>query len=165
MTEDQELTVLTSTQKALEPLDDEARRRVLGYLVSRYGATPPLSVKGVSKGAVAEREEFEDVHALYDAADPKTGPERALVVGYWLQEYEKQGDLEGQPVNDVLKDKGVGLKNITAAMTSLANRKPALVRQVQKSGPSQQARKKYRLTKPGIEAVKNMVAGRHLDEE
>jgi hypothetical protein len=41
---------------------------------------------------------------------------------------------------------------------ALQGRKPALVRQVAKSGRTRQARKKYKLTTAGISAVRAMIA-------
>jgi hypothetical protein len=38
-------------------------------------------------------------------------------------------------------------------------RKPPAVRQVQKTGSTRQARKKYRLTEPGIRSVQKMLKG------
>jgi len=167
MTQDEELEALTSIQKTLEGVDDdEAQKRIVAYLVSRYGTAEAVQRRGALRRDVAEQEfEFADVADLYHAAQPQTEAEKALVVGYWFQVCEKQGGFDGQTVNTALKHLGEGVSNITAAMSALADRKPALAMQVKKKGTTRQARKQYRLTKPGIEAVERMVAGKHVDEE
>ncbi len=81
------------------------------------------------------------------------------MAGYWFQVVQNQADFVGQAVNNALKDVGHGVGNITNALSSLQSRKPALVRQVAKSGRTQQARKKYKLTTAGVSAVRAMMNG------
>lgn len=166
MTQDKELEALTSIQKTLEGVDEEPRKRILGYLVNRYGTAEAVQRRGaLGRDVVEEDLEFVDVADLYHAAHPQTEAEKALVVGYWFQVHEKQGDFGGQVVNTTLKNLGEGVSNITTAMSALADRTPALAMQVKKKGTTKQARKQYRLTKPGVEAVERMVAGNRLNEE
>src|SRR5438093_685050 len=67
---------------------------------------------------------------LFDAATPKTDPERALIGAYWFQVVGGASDFQSQQVNEALKDVGHGVGNITDALSKLQRRKPALVRQV-----------------------------------
>lgn len=167
MTQDKELEALTSIQKTLEGVDDdEAQKRIVAYLVSRYGTAEAVQGRRTLRPDVTEQEfEFADVADLYHAAQPQTEAEKALVAGYWFQVHEKQKDFGAQVVNTALKNLGERVSNITTAMSALADRKPALAMQVKKKGTTKQARKQYRLTTAGIEAVERMVAGKHLDEE
>jgi hypothetical protein len=158
MTEDREIDAMAKVVAALEPLEDEVRMRVLRWAGGRYGvqvaAGPPRSGR---EAALPQEREFGDVAALYDAADPQIDPERALVVGYWFQQGEGREDLDAQTINTALKNLGHGISNITSALSALAKKKPALVRQIQKKGKTKQARKRYRLTEAGIREVQRML--------
>jgi len=91
---------------------------------------------------------------LFDKANPATNVDRALVAGYWLQFCTKQASWTGQQANNLLKDLGHGLDNITHATTAAQRHKPALIRQISKAGKSQQARKTYKLTNAGVVRVR-----------
>ena len=81
-----------------------------------------------------------------------------LTATYWFQKIEGTENVTAQQVNNELKNLGSSPSNITEVFTDLIDRKPALVRQVAKSGTSKQARKKYRLTTEGIRSVENKIA-------
>ena len=80
-----------------------------------------------------------------------------MVVAYWLQNHEGRDGWSGAEVNEALKNLGHGQANITATLTRLIKRKPALVMQIGKAGRSQQARKTYKLTAAGIRTVEAML--------
>ena len=108
--------------------------------------------------------QFSDLGDLFDAANPKTQPERVLVVAYWKQVVEGGESFESQPVNTELKHLGHGVANITNCLGSLTSKTPKLVLQVAKSGKSQQARKRYKVTREGIRRVEAMVSGQQGEE-
>lgn len=56
-----------------------------------------------------------------------------------------------------LKHLGHPIRNITSVFDNLKARKPALVMQLKESGTSRQARKSYKLTVAGKQAVEMMV--------
>jgi hypothetical protein len=87
------------------------------------------------------------------------------VASYWFQELQSQESLESQPVNTALKNLGHGVNDITSAFSGLMSRRPRLVIQVEKSGKSRQARKKYRMTDAGKKRVRAMIAGTAETEE
>jgi hypothetical protein len=166
---------MSDVSAALEGLeDDDARARVLRWAAERYGVITGNDGKGrgresqrgesndsdVEASTESERERplddptYEDFVDLFDAIDPKTDPDRALAGAYWLQVVQKNGSWQGGQVNSLLRDLGHGVGNITTAMTSLQTRKPALVRQMSKSGRSKQARKTYKLTTSGVAYVR-----------
>jgi hypothetical protein len=68
-------------------------------------------------------------------------------------------------LNTNLKNLGHGLSNVTDALTSLINRKPSFVLQTAKSGKSRQARKKYKLTRAGLDEVRRMIQGQEQSQE
>lgn len=167
-TEDLEISAMSTIAGALTGLDEDARRRVLDWAAKRFDINLTFErSRKKSSGADAQdgesteqqQEDFAVFADLFDAANPKSEAERALVGGYWFQVVEGSQDFQGQPVNNSLKDVGRGVSNITVALGNLQERKPALVRQVSKSGRSKQARKKYKLTSAGISTVEAMLQG------
>lgn len=167
---DNEFAAMQIVYNALEPLDDEARNRVVAYIISRleiaaWIAPPPNSAKLQHEDPeeAAEDEETETPAAfgslaeLYDAAQPKTNSDKALVAGYWLQVCKSSNNFDGFSANKELKHLGQGVANITNAIENLKTTKPALALQLRKSGKSQQARKTYKLTTAGIKRVEVMI--------
>jgi hypothetical protein len=181
MGSDPELDAISAVNAALAPLDEAAASRVLRWAADRYQVSLGLAGqprRAQQSGATADQEgeedeeerpdatsesepssdqtTFNDVSELFDAANPKTESDKALVVGYWFQVAQRRSDFGGQEVNNSLKHLGHGATNITRALGSLMNRSPRLVMQTHKAGKATQARKKYRLTTEGIRAVEKM---------
>lgn len=153
MNDDNELKAMSDVVAALKPLDSDARSRVLNYAASRYRADGAIG----QADSKIHPDNFNDFAGLFTAASPKSEVEKALVGGYWLQVGLGQPSFTGQQLNGILNDLGSRVKNITDALGSLQKKKPALVIQVSKSGKSQQARKTYRLTQPGMNTVNNQL--------
>ncbi len=158
---DAELAAMEGVNNAIKDLDTEAQVRVLRWAASRYGisAPPPDSVQA-SAGYAAEAAQptsAASVGDLVHAAGASAGPDQAMVVAYWLQSHEGRDGWSGAEVNDALKNLGHGQANITATLSRLMKRKPALVMQIGKAGRSQQARKTYKLTAAGIRTVEAML--------
>ena len=173
--EDDEFSAMHALYKALQPLDEEARSRVLGYVVARLGISVPSGVKpttgdqdsvsgnGEGEGKDDHREQFKTKYTtiaeLFDATQPRSHAEKALVSGYWLQNCQGAESFDGQSANKELKHLGHGVQNITNAINALKSQKPALALQLKKSGTTQQARKVYKITAAGIKAVEDMIHG------
>jgi hypothetical protein len=167
---DKEVEAMGSVAAALEDLEDDATVRVLRWAAQRFAGEHADSVLGAATGTqgsgagddggsgAGEPAAFEDFVDLFDTASPGTAPQRALVGGYWFQVVRGGSDFGAQDVNTALKDLGHGVSNITDALGALQERKPALVRQVGKSGRTRQARKTYKLTQAGITAVMKMLS-------
>jgi hypothetical protein len=170
---DAEFAAMQALYNALEPLDDDARERVVKYIVARLEITATTITEGRVKsrgnGDNGEETTLQEEEAiapkygsfaeLFDSVQPKSNPEKALAAGYWLQVCQGGDSFEGFSANKELKNLGQGLANITNAIDGLRNQKPALVLQLKKSGKSQQARKTYKLTVAGIKAVEVMIDG------
>ncbi|MEM8798995.1 MAG: hypothetical protein AAGF15_02820 [Pseudomonadota bacterium] len=160
-----EFAAIKKVHDELEPLSPEARSRVLNYLVNLLeidlqGALPKVAHADTSSskaGAEDAPGEFDSFAELFDSAEPSTNADKALVAGYWLQNFEGHEAFDSQSANSLLKNLGHGLANVTAALTSLKEQKPALVLQLKKSGSSQQSRKTYKVTVAGSNAIKNMI--------
>jgi hypothetical protein len=159
-----EFDAIQSVYKALEPLDAEGRQRVINYIVSLLGLDSIVSepeelqvdaTQSTNQNVVGLK--FDSLADLYDAANPTTNAEKALVVASWLQESIGHDSFSSQAINTELKHLGHGIANITNALEQLKEMKPAHIQQLRKSGSSQQARKTYKVTLAGIRAVKTMV--------
>ncbi len=162
MTEDPEIGAMTSITQALDGLEPQVIERILAWAAARYEVRvqrvePTRELLG-ENGSTAQ---FSDFATLFSQARPATDAERALVGGYWLQVQNGAEDFVSQDVNNQLKDVGEGLTHITAALSALIRRKPAEAMQTRKTGKSRQSRKRYKLTTPGIERVRQMIAAEH----
>lgn len=162
-----EVAAMGMVEQALEPLEPDARARVLRWAAERYGAAlaPPSSrnltashARGMGQ-AGTPGDTPQDAGEFYAEANPQTEPERALVVAYWVQEVRGDAEFEAQTVNTQLKHLGHGVSNITRALDDLKARRPQLVIQIQKSGKSKQARKRYKVTSAGKAEVQRMLTG------
>lgn len=164
--QDLELTAMQSINSALASLDDaDAIRRVLEWAASRHGvslgdARGPTTRDAAASSADGSGTEmqFHEIADLFDAASPSNEAEKALIVGYWFQVVQGRGDFDSLSVNSELKNLGHGVSNITKAFEYLIAKKPRLVIQTKKSGTSQQARKRYKLTIEGIRSANAMIA-------
>ena len=171
-----EIEAIGAIDKAMGELQADEQKRVLRWAIDKFGggevALPGESGTGRSGiGSVNGSEggnagtEYARISDLMDAARPTTVVEHVLVASYWFQVVKGQENFTGQEVNSELKDLGHGSKNITDSYDSLIKRKPPAVRQVQKSGNTRQARKRYRLTEVGIREVERMIRGEDSGEE
>ena len=169
-----DLEAMSKIDCALRGLDPEDTRRVLHWAVDKFGKDganllPALgeggtkashSHDGGANGSSSNYGEgtFGSISDLVDAVSPSSAAEHVLTATYWFQKIEGTENVTAQQVNNELKNLGSSPSNITEVFTDLIDRKPALVRQVAKSGTSKQARKKYRLTTEGIRSVENKIA-------
>jgi hypothetical protein len=161
-TGDPEITAMQEIASVMERLEDiETRRRVLKWVTDRFGG-------GAKAGKVEVAAEVENqavgngfgtFHELVDATQPQTGLQRILVTAYWYQVSQAHENFDSFQVNKELKNLGHPSGNITRDLESLIGRSPQLVMQVRKDGTTKQARKRYRLTREGIRAVDQMLAG------
>lgn len=157
---------LAAISKALEPLSEESRKRVLRWAGEYFGEIigAESRVSREDRGPAGSMQEYGDVADLFAAARPKTQAEKALVVAYWAQVVGENATFGGYQINSQLKDLGHGVGNITDVFNKLIRKSPQHIIQVKKAGTSKQARKLYKLTKAGIEEVEALVRG-HAQEE
>ncbi len=175
---DKEFAAMRAVFSALEPLDEVARQRVMDYVSSRLGLAAPAGRKPLAgkKDAVevesydgneeeapnlagASAPTFEHLAEVFDAVDPQTDRDRALVAAYWLQTSTGASSVDGFSINKELKHLGHGLGNVTRAIDGLKATKPALMIQLKKSGKSQQARKEYKVTTAGLKYIEEFLNG------
>ena len=161
-----EIQAMQAVAHALAGLDADSTRRVLKWAVDRYQAKPAAAVAPpepehappvAPHHHAPARESFGDFADLFDAANPESGVENALVAGYWFQAVQKHAELDSQQLNGALKNLGRPSSNITRDLDSLMTRTPRLVIQVRKDGNTKQARKRYKLTTEGVRTVERML--------
>ena len=117
---------------------------------AKMTAMHPLATGGTNKT-------WDSLPELFSVVSPTSDAERALIVAYWMQKEKGEADFDSFTINKELKHLGYAASNITSALTQLIVRKPQLAIQTHKSGSSQQARKRYRLTNEGLRSVERML--------
>lgn len=165
---DPEIEAMSQVAKALESLDEPARARVLQWAGERFRVTfkkaAPTSDSSNAKTGVDDEEtedkakQFESLAELFAEASPSSDTDKVLVAGYWHQKMEGSEELTSHQINKDLKNLGHGISHINQKFDALIEQKPQLVLQLKKSGLTKQARKKYKLTKAGIDRVEEMFA-------
>lgn len=173
MDQEPELAAMAKVLSALEPLDDGTRARVVGWIVGKLEIGGVTNLKSPKTSGTHEEQEpggegsegsddaqsvFSTFAELCAAASPSTDAQKALVAGYWFQVVQGADTFASQECNEQLKHFGTPIGNVTRAFDNLKNTKPQLAIQIQKSGKSKQARKKFKLTHAGIEEVKSMLS-------
>lgn len=171
-----EIEAMKVVAEALGPLEQDAQARILRWAGDVFGgpaaapARPPArsdadQVQRIDKPHIAEESTqagspsamYASVADFVAAAAPAKDAERALIVGYWFQILQGESDLDSHMINKELKHLGHGVVNITQTLNSLINKKPQLAIQTRKSGGSQQARKRYKITSAGQQVVERML--------
>lgn len=164
MSAEDEIKAMGIVSAAVEGLESEGRARVLLWAVGHYGiavigqktAKPLGTMVGAEIAAPHASGTYETFADLFNAVNPKTEKDKAMVAAYWAQVCQNAGSFQSQSLNDGLKDLGHGIGNITEALNQLKDDRPALLLQLKKSGSSRQARKTYKLTQEGIKRVESM---------
>ena len=166
---------MRAVASALEPLPEESRKRVIVWAASLYGVRVSIAgspAQPAQSGAAAQLSglesgtaKFDTLAELFDMAAPRTEAEKALIAGFWLQKHEGMTTFDSAAVNRELKHLGHAVGNITTAFDGLKEQKPALAVQTAKAGKSQQARKKYMITKAGEKYVDRMLSGEQNGNE
>jgi hypothetical protein len=172
-----EIEAMSGIDQALGALEPDEQKRVLRWAIDKFGGGEVKlgmtaagrssigTVDGSGTGTGNGSGEYARIADLMDAASPATVVDHVLVASYWFQVVKGQENFTGQEVNSELKDLGHGASNITDSYNSLIKRRPPAVRQVQKSGTTKQARKRYRLTEVGVRTVDRMISGGGEGEE
>lgn len=167
---DPEIAAFAAVSKALQGLEPDVQARVVRWAAEKFGVTlaqtdrqpSGRSSTGSDSGGDAggaSANSFDDFVDLFDAVNPKNDVEKVLTGAYWIQVCKSEASWLSGPVNNQLKDTGHGVANVTDVLRRAQERKPALVRQMSKSGRSQQARKTYKLTTKGIEFINLRLQG------
>lgn len=166
-----ELEAMKKVAEAIDELESDSQSRVLKWAADHYGVsvtTAGAKASNLHRENVEIREDDEPVNVssyetigdLFARALPGSDAEKALVAGYWIQEEQGNSEFGTQDVNRELKHLGYGVGNITRAFDNLKKTRPQQVIQLRKSGTSKQARRSFKLTEVGKQAVDAMVRNR-----
>ena len=97
MSDDDEIEAMKKIRAALEPLDDSARQRALQWAASRYrtsaSSATTTRIPDVVADAPMGNSQFATFAELFDAAQPTTEKEKALVCAYWIQICQNVGSF------------------------------------------------------------------------
>lgn len=166
MSGDPEIEAMGSVATALKSLQPDEQARVLDWASKKFGvvlaAGPRRGAAALGGAAGADEESgdepvYGEFAELFAAANPKTDVQKALVAGYWVQVVRKNLSFQSQELNKELKHLGHYLSHITDALDGLIDMKPQQVLQLKKAGNTRQARKTYKLSVAGVDAVKAML--------
>ncbi len=166
---DPEIAAMSAVAGALRGLEEESQVRVLRWAADRYGLKN-IKIGGGSAGAGADDDgdsrgggsgdaTYASIDELFESGVAKTNMQKALLAAYWFQVVQGGTGFQSYTLNTALKDLGIGIPNITDALSSAEGQKPALVMQTSKSGKSRQARKTYKLTSAGVKSVEAVLNG------
>jgi len=172
MSDDAEIDAMKEISALFAQLEEDAQERVIAWLGSRFGlpratsgslitSASSLSATSAERGRPApplSGASFDHPAELFEAARAKTDSEKALVLAYWFQVSQGAASFSSRQVNDELKHIGYGVGNITRALDALIESRPALVIQLEKSGKSKQAQKKFRVTHEGLKRVQQLLS-------
>lgn len=170
---DPELEALNKINDAIKDLPEDAKVRVVGWLINRYSirsgqpVPTPAFPKSLSGGDNLDKDviegddpaivSFGSAAELLSKCNPNTNIERVLVVASYLQAKNPTKDLTGYEINHVLKNIGHKVNSVNHPIGSLMAKKPQLMIQTKKSGNSQQGRKNYRVTDEGMKEVERLL--------
>src|SRR6266508_795043 len=146
MGEDSEVIAIGRINEILTGLSSDQAARVVRWAAERYGIALGAIVGDDGAEQAGVWTDLDSIGRFFEAADPQTEQERALIVAYWHQVMRGCQGLDALQINGALKHLGCGAKNITRALQGLMLREPPLVVQTRKAGSTRQARKTYRLT-------------------
>lgn len=152
--EEAEIQALVRIQRALAPLDPDSRSRVLAWFVQ-----PSASAAGTG-GRTPEGSEFEDLSALFDAAAPKTEPERVLAACHYHHQVRGETDVLARLISEELKQMGHGSPHISWTMHQLSASDPAYLMVTSKTGSGRGSKYRYRMTSAGTKRVLQMLEAR-----
>lgn len=159
-----EIEVMNEIYRSLKGLDENARQRVIKWIVDKYSITLIKHEEADSEktrrrifAPYFEIKSFKSVTDIFSKARPKNDIEKVLIISAYLQETKLGSELTGREINKNLNLLGHGVRNITSTIGSLMHRKPQLMIQTRKEGKTRQAQKKYKVTAEGLALVTKMV--------
>ena len=156
---DREVDVMGTMVTAFESLDAEARRRVYWWFTERFrdvrtsGGPSPADGSEPSESSTPvarqDRQEQVTLNQLVATIDPTAQWERALVAAYWIQEVGAHGEFDAFAVNEVLRQCGFSVANLSRELAKLTRGRMLAEHQAPAGG-----RKRYSVSSDGVRWVK-----------
>lgn len=160
------LDEINATISSYDPVLKEKARDILIERAFGGAPTPAPSAsaprtrgRGRAEAAGRGGEDIGDLASLISRWNPTTMSDKALLGAYYLARSQGEDTVTSQAINSELKRNGLAISNITRAIE--ANMRPdrPLMVQEKKMGSTKQARKQYRITPAGIDAVERKLQG------
>ena len=156
-----EIGALKAVTEALDPLEAEARRRILNYLNDLYGfsrkrerSDSTTLRKEAARADTVDSRQYGDFPDLFEAGGNPTGEKpRALLAAYWLQVIQGTHPFFGADLNRVLRPSGRVLSKVSRPISGLKSSSPSLI--VEEGKKSN--RPLYKLTTAGIKEAEKML--------
>jgi hypothetical protein len=155
---DTELEAMASVVASLEPLDADARARVITYAVDRFAVS--VAPKGQGRRVEALRSnspggsEFADFPDFFHRIGAVTEPEQLLVSAYWLDSLGITEFRAGE-ISAPLADLGHAGTRVSHSLEALRTMRPSALNQVSKTGRN----KVWRVSDAGRKLVESWVTG------
>lgn len=156
--------LLDEINRAISSYDPVLKERARDILIERaFGtsssassgstAAPASRSRGRPRKSDSDEGGAEDLGSLLARWNPSTMSDKALLGAYYLSQVRGEDTVTSQAINSELKRNGLAISNITRAIE--ANMRPdrPLMVQEKKMGSTKQARKQYRITPAGVDAV------------
>lgn len=122
---DRELEAMNTVVAALKPLNDDERKRVLEYVLGRFGAVPlqatlssltsPVSIAPSTASSIpsAPGGAIQDIRSLREAKNPRSANEMAALVAYYVSELatgsERKVEIDKTDIERYFKSGGFKL--------------------------------------------------------
>ncbi|OGZ18635.1 MAG: hypothetical protein A2175_02700 [Candidatus Nealsonbacteria bacterium RBG_13_42_11] len=154
-------------ESLVKEIYEDFKKQLSSLQPTKMSSDGTRKIKIQEEGSNMDLSEFQTLADCVAAIpiSPLTEVQRALVAAAFLQIKGNLEKLSGQEINKELKQIGQATENITNAISGNINVKPQRMIQLRKSGTSRQAKKEYKVTPPGISAVKKLIKGEWRDEK
>lgn len=164
-----ELAAMAAAASAIDPLEEDAQRRIARWIADKYGGGavgPAASVATAASTRVASGSpalaaeaapaSYATFAEMYDHAQPRDDGESVLIAIYWIQSGGAT-QTDSLHINKELNDLGRKVARVRDVLPKLMNSKPALVLQVT-HGKGQQGHRIIKLSSAGTKAVEAALA-------
>src|SRR5690349_19708564 len=118
MAEDKEIKVMGIVAEAIAELDEDARKRVILWLMSREGVSSSKAVstspqlQSLQKSTGELPNDKQSLSDFFYSVDPQSDMERAIAIAGYLQTVGGREEFSSQEINDELKHLGYPIANI-----------------------------------------------------
>ena len=163
-----EFVAMQAIADAVADLSESEKRRVAAWLVD-YTAqeatsqtdandttshADALTHQPIEDGSIGP-EPISSFPELYEAVAPKTGAQKAVVAGYWIEKYEGRHAWKASEINKLLKSIDIKVSSISIVLTNAVKAAEPMVTELGRLGEGQRSRKTFRLNETGIAFVED----------
>lgn len=99
-----------------------------------------------------------DFGDLFNDVAPKTGAQKAVVAGYWLEKKNGQESWKASEVNKLLKSIDVKVSSISIVLSNAVKSSKTMITELERLGDSERSRKTFCLNEDGIAYVEDRLA-------